>query len=65
MLDKRFVVKESEGNSLTSRKFYVIIDRETGVNYLYVASGYGIALTPLLDRDGKPFISYNGPEYYS
>ena len=65
MLDKRFVVKESEGNSLTSRKFYVIIDRETGVNYLYVASGYGIALTPLLDREGKPVISYNGPEYYS
>ncbi|MBO7354194.1 MAG: xylan 1,4-beta-xylosidase [Lachnospiraceae bacterium] len=65
MLDKRFVVKESEGNSLTSRKFYVIIDRETGVNYLYVASGYGIAMTPLLDREGKPIISMNGPEYYS
>ena len=65
MLDKRFVVKESAGNSLTSRKFYVIIDRETGVNYLYVASGYGIAMTPLLDREGKPIISMNGPEYYS
>ena len=65
MLDKRFVVKATEGNSLTSRKFYVIIDRETGVNYLYVASGYGIAMTPLLDREGKPIISGNGPEYYS
>ncbi len=65
MLDKRFVVKESEGNSLTSRKFYVIIDRETGVNYLYVASGYGCAITPLLDREGNAVVSGNGPEYYS
>ena len=65
MLDKRFIIKETEGNSLTSRKFYVIIDRETGVNYLYVASGYGIAMTPLLDREGKPIVSLNGPEYYS
>ena len=33
------------------------VDKETGVNYLYHAAGYGAGLTPLLDRDGKPIIS--------
>ena len=33
------------------------VDRETGVNYLYHASGYSGGLTPLLDREGKPVIS--------
>lgn len=33
------------------------VDRETGVNYLYHASGYSGGMAPLLDRDGKPVIS--------
>ena len=33
------------------------IDKESGVNYLYHASGYSGGLTPLLDREGKPAIS--------
>ena len=33
------------------------VDKETGVNYLYHASGYGGGLTPLLDGEGKPVIS--------
>ena len=33
------------------------VDRETGVNYLFRASGYGGGLTVLLDREGKPVIS--------
>lgn len=33
------------------------VDKETGVNYLYHAEGYGGGLTPLLDREGKPVIS--------
>lgn len=33
------------------------IDKETGVNYLFHASGYAGGLTPLLDKDGKPVIS--------
>ena len=28
------------------------VDKETGVNYLYHASGYSGGLTPLLDREG-------------
>ena len=33
------------------------VDRETGVNYVFHASGYAGGLTPLLDRDGKPVVS--------
>ena len=35
----------------------ICIDKQTGVNYLFVQSGYAGGLTPLLDRDGKPIIS--------
>lgn len=33
------------------------VDKETGVNYLYHASGYSGGFTPLLDRNGKPVVS--------
>jgi hypothetical protein len=33
------------------------VDKVTGVNYFYHASGYSGGLTPLLDREGKPIIS--------
>jgi len=33
------------------------VDRETGVNYLFVQHGYAGGLTPLLDKEGKPVIS--------
>lgn len=38
----------------------VIIDKETGVNYLYVCHGYGGGLTPLLDAEGKPIVTKDG-----
>ena len=33
------------------------VDKETGVNYVFHASGSAGGLTPLLDREGKPGIS--------
>ena len=33
------------------------IDKETGVNYVFHASGYSGGMTPLLVKDGKPIIS--------
>jgi hypothetical protein len=33
------------------------VDKETGVNYVFHASGYSGGMTPLLDREGKPVIS--------
>ena len=35
----------------------ILVDRQTGVNYLFVAYGYAGGLTPLLDREGKPVVS--------
>ncbi len=56
--DTRFVTVEKYGSQLSDEGVkYVMVDRETGVNYLFVKSGYGAGLTPLLDRDGKPVIS--------
>ena len=35
----------------------VWVDKETGVNYLFHATGYAGGMAPLLDREGKPVIS--------
>lgn len=35
----------------------IIVDKQTGVNYLQSYNPQGIGLTPLLDRDGKPIIT--------
>jgi len=52
--DKRFEVILSESTkALTST--LILRDKLTGVQYLYVAAGYGGGLTALLDENGKPF----------
>ena len=33
------------------------VDKETGVNYLFHASGYAGGLTPLLKPDGTPVVT--------
>ena len=33
------------------------VDTETGVNYVFHASGYAGGMTPLLDREGKSVVS--------
>ncbi len=35
----------------------IIIDKETGVNYLFHKDGYAGGLTVLLDEDGKPVVT--------
>ena len=52
--NKRFEKIYSQGSLNVSE---IWVDRETGVNYLYHASGYSGGLTVLLDRDGRPVIS--------
>ena len=54
--DERFVKVHDEGSSL-GWQITVFVDRLTGVNYLYVGSGYGGGLTVLLGTDGKPVIT--------
>ncbi len=59
MAKDRFDIKEKEGVSFFTDAI-VIVDKETGVNYLYVCRGYGGGLTPLLNSDGKPIITKGG-----
>lgn len=55
--EERFEMICKEGNALTKGLKMVLVDRETGVNYLFVQSGYAGGLTPLLDADGKPIVT--------
>ena len=55
----RFDIKEKESMGLITEAS-IVIDKETGVNYLFVQRGYGGGLTPLLDSEGKPIITKDG-----
>lgn len=37
--------------------YKIMVDTETGVNYLFAWDGYAGGLTPLLDKDGRPISS--------
>lgn len=55
--DNRFEVIKKEGSAIKdSGLIQVIRDKETGVQYLWIKSGYAGGITPLLDADGKPII---------
>ena len=54
--DKRFVKTYTQGG-FAENLMQIWVDKQTGVNYLWVNTGYGGGLTPLLDKDGKPVIT--------
>ena len=56
---ERFDIIERENMGLITEAS-IVIDRETGVNYLFVHRGYGGGLTPLLDSEGKPIVTKDG-----
>lgn len=51
--EERFIKIHSE--NLGSE--IILVDKKTGVNYLFVQSGYAGGLTPLLNPDGTPIIT--------
>ena len=55
--DDRFVKIYSHGGGFSKPATYILVDKETGVNYLYAQSGYAGGLTPLLNRDGTPVVT--------
>ena len=56
--DNRFVIVLKEGNSLKDEGLrQILVDKETGVNYLALKSGYGLGITPMLDKDGKQIVT--------
>ena len=51
--EKRFIkIYSQEMGSIM-----ILVDKETGVNYLFTSSGYAGGVTVLLDKDGKPVIT--------
>lgn len=57
MKEKRFEVVYQQGTVDTLR---IIVDTQTGVQYLEMQAGYAGGLTPLLGRDGKPLMALTG-----
>ena len=57
--NERFIKVHSE--NLGSEM--IIVDKKTGVNYLFIQSGYAGGLTPLLNRDGIPIVTPLPNEY--
>lgn len=54
--DRRFEVIYSDGGGFSGPATKILQDTVTGVQYLYVQSGEGGGLTPLLNRDGTPVV---------
>lgn len=52
---ERFVVKEEQLLGICGF-LSVIVDSETGVNYIVTGNGDSTHITPLLDKDGKVMI---------
>ena len=53
--EKRFIVKETQGGFTLNAT--VLVDKQTGVNYLFAASGYAGGLTVLVDAMGNPIVT--------
>ena len=53
---KRFVWEKQQTTGLM-KQISIIIDAETGINYMFVQDGYAGGLTPLLDKNGKPVVT--------
>ena len=54
MKEKRFKKIYSQG---ALEGVEILVDTETGVNYMFRCSGYAGGLTVLLDTNGKPIIT--------
>lgn len=52
---KRFVTVYKQTTFNTNTR--VLVDKETGVNYLFFNESYGGGLTVLVDADGKPIVT--------
>ena len=51
--EERFIRIHSENMGCEQ----ILVDKKTGVNYLFVESGYAGGLTVLVDANGKPIVT--------
>ena len=52
--EKRFNKTYSDG---VFGSIEIFVDKKTGVNYIFRASGYAGGLCPLIDAEGKPIVT--------
>ncbi len=56
--DQRFEVVYKDGSQWASSGFrQILVDKQTGVNYLLWNSGYAGGITPLLDAQGMLIVT--------
>ena len=55
--EKRFVKVYTQSGGFTGPRLEILVDRKTGVNYVYASAGYSGGMTVLLNRDGTPVVS--------
>lgn len=56
--ESRFEVVFKDGSQIADEGLrQILVDKETGVNYLCWKAGYGSSITPLLDSEGKVVIT--------
>lgn len=55
-LEDRFIVTYKQGG-FANPGVKILVDKLTGVNYMWAECGYAGGLTPLLNRDGTPVIT--------
>ena len=56
--EERFEIIFRDGSQLKDEGVrQILVDKETGVNYLCWKSGYGAGITPLLDSEGKVIVT--------
>ena len=56
--ENRFEVIFKDGSQISDEGYrQILVDKETGVNYLMWKSGYGAGITPLLDSEGKGIVA--------
>ena len=53
---ERFEITYKCGSDFSTSEM-ILVDKLTGVNYLFVKNGYGGGLTPLLDGSGNVVVS--------
>ena len=54
--EKRFAVVYKQ-SGFANPGVKILVDKQTGVNYMWAECNYAGGLTPLLNRDGTPVIT--------
>ena len=58
--EQRFIKVMEDSGFISSSE--VLVDTQTGVQYLYHASGYSGGMTVLVDAEGKPLLYRKSPD---